>query len=72
MILGGNGGFLFIDLADAAAQRGIVGHALGDDVAGTGEGLDGGGDFHFRVEEFRGFLVGIGGLVFENESRRVE
>ena len=65
--LGGNGGVLLVNFPDAATKRCVIGHALGDDVAGTGEGFDGGRDFHFRVEELGGFLFGIGGLVFEKE-----
>ena len=38
--------------------------------AGTGQRLDNGRDFHLRIEEFGGLLVGIGGLVFEDEIRQ--
>ncbi len=63
---GGDGGFLLVDFADATAEGGVVCDAFGDDVAGTGEGVGCGGDFLFGVDEFRGFVVGIGGLVFED------
>ena len=63
--LGGNGGLFLVDLADAATQRGVVGHAFGDDVAGAGERVVGGGDFLFGVDELGGFVGGIGGLVFQ-------
>ena len=69
--LGRNGGFLFVDLSDLASEVRIIGYALGDDIARSGESVLGGGDFLFLiladVDVFRGFLCGVGVLVFENE-----
>ena len=65
--LGGNGCLLLVDFADLAAQGGIVGNALGEDVARTGEGELCVGHAFFGVDEFRGFFRGIGVLVFKKE-----
>ena len=62
---GGNGGLLFVRFSNNTAQAGVVGDALGDDVAGACKGVGGGGDFLFGVDEFGGLVRRIGVLIFQ-------
>ena len=65
--LGGNGGLLLVNLAHLAAQGGVVGNALGEDVARTGQRSLGVGQAFFGIDVFRGFFRRVGVLVFEKE-----
>ncbi len=69
--LAGDGGFFLVDLADGAADGGVVGDSFGDDIAGTCEGFLGGLDAEFLLavlteepDGFRGWVgggIGLGG-----------
>jgi len=50
-----------------AAEGGIVGNALGDDVTRTGKGGLGVGHAIFGIDVFCGFFRRVGVLVFEKE-----
>ena len=63
--LRGHRRLFLVDPPHPAAQRGIVGHPLGDDVAGSGQRVVRVGDFLLRIDILRCLVRRIGGLVGE-------
>ena len=57
---GFEGGFVEVEIAQGGAGLSGIIDALGEDVAGSGEGGGGVGDFFFGTDKRGGFGLGIG------------